>query len=348
MCSICKFGPPYIDLDQKYCKECFTKMNMCRFCHRIRNCVSIDYVWVCKDCTDHTFQCSCGTTVLQYNTCTADGTRTCSRCFEENYFYCDNCGDATLREDSDDYLCNNCSNKKKPITIVGLETEEFYYRYGIELECIYLDDEEQVDRTGWIDTEDGSIKPSGIEYNSPIFQNDCTNEINGFCREASEIHGVNKSCGFHLHIESKDFSDEKLGLIYRNAKNLESWLFSIVAESRRENNYCRKLTNIESIKKFDDAWYKTYEHSGRKKNKYDETRYFWLNFHSHYYRGTIEIRLHQGTIDPVKIMNWVKLWQAIFNLDREVNSVEEFLSPQLIEYYSKRAEKLNKTLVESF
>lgn len=49
----------------------------------------------------------------------------------------------------------------------------------------------------------------------------------------------------------------------------------------------------------------------RKRRKYDGTRYNALNVHSYFFRGTIECRMHPGTVDPRNIINWGTLWAGI-------------------------------------
>lgn len=345
MCSICP-GPNDFDLGTPYCLDCLKNTGQCQYCKDLTsNIATIGHIRICRDCIIlHTFLCHCGTRVLNSDSLTGlDDQRYCHDCFTDRYAYCSSCDECFDLEDISGGICNSC--KGVFVEIEGISSPEFNFRYGLELECLYNEDEDEVEITGWNSVEDGSIDPSGIEYNSPVFSGDCTKHIKEFCSEARRVHDINKSCGFHLHIESKGFSDEKLTLIYKNCKNLENWFFSIVSPSRRTSTYCKRLSTIETMKRFDDAWYETSDHRTRKGSKYDQTRYYWVNFHSHYYRNTIEIRLHQGTIDHTKIMNWVKIWQAIFNLDHEVFSPEEFIDADLLEYYNS---KFKPTLIESF
>lgn len=93
---------------------------------------------------------------------------------------------------------------------------------------------------------------------------------------------------------------------------------AIVSNSRRFGNmYCIPLDvsySLEDIKKcktkeeIQDLWYK-HRPMG---NHYDDSRYHNVNLHSIWNRhGTVEIRSHGGTVDPAKILLWVKLHQKI-------------------------------------
>ncbi len=92
----------------------------------------------------------------------------------------------------------------------------------------------------------------------------------------------------------------------------------IVSNSRRFGNmYCIPLgksyeldviEGAQNLKQLKNVWYK-----GRPPNgHYDDSRYHNVNLHCFWDRhGTVEIRSHGGTIDPDKILLWVKLHQCI-------------------------------------
>jgi hypothetical protein len=93
----------------------------------------------------------------------------------------------------------------------------------------------------------------------------------------------------------------------------------IVSKSRRFGNmYCiplGKSYNLEDIESVSDEselmnlWYKG---RGGPSGHYDDSRYHNVNFHSYWdSHGTVEIRSHGGTVDPVKILLWTKLHQKI-------------------------------------
>jgi hypothetical protein len=58
--------------------------------------------------------------------------------------------------------------------------------------------------------------------------------------------------------------------------------------------------------------------------KYNDLRYFGVNFHSIFYRGTLEIRYHCGTTNAQKILNWVSLHQQILDSVVTKEEVEIF------------------------
>lgn len=132
-------------------------------------------------------------------------------------------------------------------------------------------------------------------------------------------------------------------------------LENMVSNSRRMGNmYCipldksydapdiAKLQNIEELKRY---WYKGLPSSG----KWDNSRYHSVNLHSYFHNpGTVEIRCHGGTIDPKKILLWVRLHQKI--LDKletvELNKIQtndnlyvsfhDFIEEPVLQEYFKR------------
>lgn len=132
---------------------------------------------------------------------------------------------------------------------------------------------------------------------------------------------------------------------------------NIVSNSRKLGNmYCiplgvsytldeiRKATNMQDLK---SIWYKDNETSSH----YDNSRYHNVNLHSYWNRhGTVEIRSHGGTVDPFKILLWVKLHQKIMDKleDMELTDIElkgevdiyrefiQFVEEPVLQSYVKR------------
>jgi hypothetical protein len=68
-----------------------------------------------------------------------------------------------------------------------------------------------------------------------------------------------------------------------------------------------------------------------KSGKYNNTRYGYVNFHSMFRSGTLEVRLHTGTANPIKIMNWANLHAKLIDFCLSVaddgKSIEKILMP---------------------
>lgn len=114
-------------------------------------------------------------------------------------------------------------------------------------------------------------------------------------------------------------------------------LFSMLPKERRSNNFCKKLSSSYSIKdiqgcnsqgELEKVWYQkeTYGEverdkqsslqgsSGDSRNRDSSVRYHSINFHSLYYKhGTVEIRMHHGTLNPDSLLLWIQLHQKIMD-----------------------------------
>jgi len=90
------------------------------------------------------------------------------------------------------------------------------------------------------------------------------------------------------------------------ASRVEGVLIQGVPLSRINNTYCQSIANA--------SW-----------NDVSSGRYWTFNFKSFIMRGTLEIRLHSGTVEPEKINNWIVLTQAI--LEKLISEPERNIRP---------------------
>lgn len=182
---------------------------------------------------------------------------------------------------------------------------------------------------------DGSLPDSGFEITTAPANGDLfARQIEDICTALNDQNAeVSPKCGYHVHIDGRDYSCwdiRKLVLLYAK---IESALFETVPKSRRDNHYFMQcadrfavgLVHSKDAKNhlLDNVYAEAVKGStGRirgqrvkqaKANKYGEYRYYALNLHSWFYRGTIECRLAAGTTNPRKIINWGLLWASILD-----------------------------------
>lgn len=147
---------------------------------------------------------------------------------------------------------------------------------------------------------------------------------------------VNNSCGLHVHIDCRNRDHKR---VYKNLVNCLPVLIGMVPADRLVsedgtggNTYCLQNTT-DDFDKFN---------MGER-----QSRYQMINAQSFNKYKTIEIRLHSGSTNPVKIVNWAKLLVAIAEskepIDTKVNSVAalgELLSlpTKMINYMERRTE----------
>lgn len=174
--------------------------------------------------------------------------------------------------------------------------------------------------------EDGSLPDGGFEVNTAPASGDV------FCRQIEEIGmalsdseaEVTPACGYHVHIDARDFrffEVRRLILLYRH---IEDALFAMQPASRHNSHYCERCgeyydKNMKPGKECKrGVVLATYQDTSiaikyRKKNKYDGSRYKALNLHSWFFRGTIECRLAAGSTRADKIIPWALLWAGILD-----------------------------------
>lgn len=100
---------------------------------------------------------------------------------------------------------------------------------------------------------------------------------------------VNKTCGLHVHLDAREQDEKRM---FGNLVKSQNLLYSMVPVSRHKNNYCRP------------------NDCGLLMTKY-QGRYWGINPASYTEHKTIEVRLHSGTVNAAKIINWVSLLSRI-------------------------------------
>lgn len=231
-------------------------------------------------------------------------------------------------------------------TIVQSQTSGKYIKhpilFGVELEVISDDDDIDGLPETCGQTDDSSITPDdsdyeyGIEIVTPILGGLAgENYIEDIC-EALDNNGarVNSTCGYHLHLDLSKQKEQARPEDVNNIKSLIAFYFAfedcIIATqpySRRINTYCnnirgrinlKHLNSINNWEELEAFWYDIAPNNTEtldivKSDKYHGSRYAGVNFHSLFYRGSLEIRYHTGTTQPQKVLHWVHLHQSILH-----------------------------------
>lgn len=186
---------------------------------------------------------------------------------------------------------------------------------------------------------DGSLGDNGREFQTPKLKGAQGEKVlTDLCKTLNDNDfTVNSSCGLHIHLDGR-------GLFPRTKSTAEPvalkqvWAFyhvyepvihSFLPSARRSNTYCHSITRnvgimsiimAKSLRAIESLWY-TESHPGqidrRKDHKYDDTRYNGVNLHSLLGSKHLEIRYHSGTLNSIKILQWVNLHLAV--LDRAAN-----------------------------
>lgn len=172
-------------------------------------------------------------------------------------------------------------------------------------------------RPHWKIVSDSSVRApgqSGWELVSPILKgDDGLEQIRKVCEAMGQAGAtVNATCGLHVHHDAQDFTTKTFKNIVKIYARFEPVMDSLVSNSRRgrNNDYCRTLADVNMGRLLEQDSLATI------RSIYG-TRYRKLNITSYVTHGTVEFRQHQGTTNADKIINWIKLTQAI--VERAVN-----------------------------
>ena len=293
--------------------------------------------------------CSCPTHIDEWYR-GADDEVYCDNCYYEYFTSCDCCGESVdndyIHYRDDVYYCDSCLPDdveemtdrlhSRNIPSNSRESETFTYPVrrlvGIEVECFVENESHGTFSTPehWINVSDGSISPPegyyGVEMvSSPANGDLLVDNIHKLMRWKRSIHrngnfysiDVNRSCGLHVHFNSLDMSAREVayvGVVYSQFQNI---LKGMMPKSRQGSNWCRDfevpinaLRNITSEEELIEIYY---GHMGEhpSTDKYNDARYSGLNMHSRYYHGSLEFRLHSGTLNSRKIFNWISILNVI-------------------------------------
>lgn len=144
---------------------------------------------------------------------------------------------------------------------------------------------------------------------------------------------VNKSTGFHAHIDVRNRDRSK---VFSRLVAAQGLLYAMQPASRRNNTYCKRTTSRDRY---------TAEKT---------SRYQGVNPHSISKHSTVEVRLHAGTVSFEKIVNWAKLLITIADGDsvippRAPRKLDSFckafgVGGELREYIKARLDKFSNVV----
>lgn len=181
--------------------------------------------------------------------------------------------------------------------------------YGIELEMSSLSigsAQTLLNRAGlnW------SVKPDGTrgvsaEAVSPILGAETLNQCTTAARALSAAGAtVNKQTGYHVHLGVEHYGLNGIAQLVINWAAAHDTIGALVAPSRLNNGFCRPISLLDAERTAEQV------RNGRVQN-INGGRYYSLNLASYDRHGTVEIRLHHGTLNGSKIKAWAEFCNAM-------------------------------------
>lgn len=178
--------------------------------------------------------------------------------------------------------------------------------------------------TQWVVKTDGSV-PGGIEVVSPPLDFDDADaraQVNTAIAAMSPHCQTSTQAGIHVHVESAGFTPEQLSNLVRTWTRFEDVIFRIATSGWNTmragaRNYARPLGQDQVQRlvraKQDGALRTAYygrQVPGRPHHS-DSARYYGLNLHSHFYRGTVEFRIFNSSLNASRVQTYVAMCVAL-------------------------------------
>lgn len=160
-----------------------------------------------------------------------------------------------------------------------------------------------------------------VEMNSPKLEYSEMGKLQEVVRTLRRAGAVvNSSCGMHVHVDASKHTPQSLKNALSIMYSKEDILFkALKVNEHRVERWCKKVREpmLEKIRKLPadttmerlkQEWYDgqdgSYQH-------YNWTRYYALNLHSVFYRGTLEWRCFESTLHAGKVRANITLALAI-------------------------------------
>ena len=133
---------------------------------------------------------------------------------------------------------------------------------------------------------------------------------------------ANNSCGIHVHVDAANHNRQSLKNLIGIMYSKEDILFkALQVDPIRARDYCQKVREpmlrqartlssdeTNDLTQLEQVWY---EGNVKNTDHYNWTRYYALNLHSVFYRGTVEWRCFNSTLHAGKVAAYVNLCLAI-------------------------------------
>lgn len=296
----------------------------------------------CEECEDccNCIECNCGCHIDPDNNCYNSRCENCGCCTEdccscvscecdciidpdvqlqcEHCYRCSHCCDCN--SDDRDYLFINHNQTPMNSSTFDYNPVTRYSATEIEISGMnYSDLESLRDSLELWDIsceEDGSCD---IEFPVPPRNGDRLVEMyQNFLKTLNRYNvSVNSDCGLHCHVDTRDYDYSDLRKLIKVFEIIENTLYKMLPRSRLDNRYTKHVgskyrvlaqiaNNMDEFFKlmFDGDDFETVGRTCRYAKYTYNQRYYGLNLTTLARQGTIEFRMHSGTTNPNKIINW--------------------------------------------
>lgn len=180
--------------------------------------------------------------------------------------------------------------------------------------------------TEWVVKTDASVAGGGELVSPPLdFDDpDQRGQIDrAFAALARAGATTDRNAGVHVHIDASDLSPEQIGGVARNFTKFEDAIYRLASSGWQSirsgaSTFCKplerdkveRLAKARTREQVQRAWYGTNDRWGTTSHGHT-SRYYGLNLHSWFYRGTVEFRVFNSTMNAKRAQAYVVLCMAI-------------------------------------
>jgi len=137
---------------------------------------------------------------------------------------------------------------------------------------------------------------------------------------------VNDSCGLHIHIDGANHNRQSLKNLLSIMYSKEDILFkALKVNENRAHRWCKKVREpmlekarrrlsaeeTKDLTRLENIWYEDFDSYDSRRNHYNDSRYYALNLHSVFYRGTVEFRCFNATLHAGRAKAYLHLCLAM-------------------------------------
>lgn len=137
---------------------------------------------------------------------------------------------------------------------------------------------------------------------------------------------VNSSCGLHVHIDAANHNRQSLKNLLSVMYSKEDILFkALKVNEARAHRWCKKVREpmlekarkklsadeTKDLTRLENIWYEDFDGYYSRSDHYNDSRYYALNLHSVFYRGTVEFRCFNATLHAGRAKAYLDLCLAM-------------------------------------
>lgn len=128
--------------------------------------------------------------------------------------------------------------------------------------------------------------------------------------ELNKIIHINDKCGFHIHLNAKNWKYSEVKRIEKIYLNNINLINKLVAPVRKNNRYCvtKQCSTIDEEKLINTSTSLLYL-----------DRFFVVNTKAYFYIGTVEFRHHEATTSIKEILSWLEFLNQLTKNYKKVN-----------------------------